>query len=174
LHDFYFFEFLVCLFCCCFSLRARIETMSSISESLQCSRRISETVPNPYSFDDYLRATTERKRIKEGCGGSRWQTQPQSTPTFFLPQHLYDLNPFKYAVQESDFLKVHQQNKRLSLSLSLSLYLSELFPFGSFFNGLSVMLVFGFKFQPRYISSFFSMILTMLLCPVEAWNIHAF
>ncbi|XP_062153524.1 myb family transcription factor MOF1-like [Alnus glutinosa] len=86
--------------------RARIETMSSISESLQCSRRISETVPNPYSFDDYLRATTERKRIKEGCGGSRWQTQPQSTPTFFLPQHLYDLNPFKYAVQKSDFLKV--------------------------------------------------------------------
>ncbi|KAE8076438.1 hypothetical protein FH972_015090 [Carpinus fangiana] len=84
--------------------RARIETMSSICcESLQCSERIRETVPNPYYFDDYLRAMSERKGIKEGCGGSRWQTQqPQSTPTFFLPQQ----NPFKYAVQESDFLKI--------------------------------------------------------------------
>jgi hypothetical protein len=105
-------EGISCLFCC-FSLRARIETRSSICcESLQCSERIRETVANPYYFDDYLRAMSERKGIKEGCGGSRWQTQqPQSTPTFFLPQQ----NPFKYAVQESDFLKVHH----ISLSLSL-------------------------------------------------------
>lgn len=92
--------------------RSRIETTSSISESLQCSQRINETVPNPYSYDDYLRAMTERKGIKEACGGSRWQTQqPQS---FFLPQQqdLYDLNPFKYAVQESDFLKVDVSTRR--------------------------------------------------------------
>ncbi|XP_075656537.1 myb family transcription factor MOF1-like isoform X1 [Castanea sativa] len=84
--------------------RARIETMSSISESLQCSQRINETVANPYSFDDYMRAMAEHKGIKEGWG-SRWQTQPQS-PAFFLPQDLYNLNSVKYAVQESHFLKV--------------------------------------------------------------------
>ncbi|KAF5449958.1 hypothetical protein F2P56_030351 [Juglans regia] len=86
--------------------RARIETLSSISESLQCSQRISETVPNPYCFDDYLRAMTEHRGIKEGYAGSRWQTQPQST-AFYLPQDLYNRSSFKYAVEkESDFLEV--------------------------------------------------------------------
>ncbi|XP_048318060.1 myb family transcription factor MOF1 [Ziziphus jujuba] len=81
------------------SKRARIETTSSISESLQCSQRICETVTNPYTFDDYLVAMGEHnKGIKEA---------PHST-AFSLPQHLYNLNPFKYAVQESDFLKVNK------------------------------------------------------------------
>ncbi|KAB1206081.1 hypothetical protein CJ030_MR7G009310 [Morella rubra] len=85
--------------------RARTETMSSNCESLQCSQRICETGPNPYSFDDYLRAISEQTGIKEGYGCSRWQTQPQS-PAFFLPQNLYNLSSFKYAVKESDFLKL--------------------------------------------------------------------
>ncbi|GMY18071.1 myb family transcription factor PHL12-like [Fagus crenata] len=130
--------------------RKRIETMSSISESLQCRQRISENettvVPNPYCFDDYMRAMSgEHRGIKEGCGSSRWQTQPQSPP-FFLPQDLYNLNSFKYAVhEESHCLKVsgledqkhtpekmskHERNGRRSakqevggfeLSLSLSM-----------------------------------------------------
>ncbi|KAG2707656.1 hypothetical protein I3843_05G145400 [Carya illinoinensis] len=86
--------------------RARMETLSSISESLQCSQRISETAPNPYSFDDYLRAMTEHRGIKEGYVGSRWQAQPQST-AFYLPQDLYNRSSLKYAVEkESDFLEV--------------------------------------------------------------------
>ncbi|KAF3431003.1 hypothetical protein FNV43_RR25733 [Rhamnella rubrinervis] len=84
------------------SKRARIATTSSISESLQCGsqRRICETVTNPYSFDDYLLAMAEHKHkgIKE----------PPHSIAFSLPQHLYNLNPFKYAVQESDFLKVNK------------------------------------------------------------------
>ncbi|KAJ9708699.1 hypothetical protein PVL29_000627 [Vitis rotundifolia] len=81
--------------------RARIETMSSISENLQCSQRICETVAIPYSFDDYL---AEKRGIKEG-GGFRWQTQAPS-PAFPLPHDLYNLNPFGYAAEESDFLKI--------------------------------------------------------------------
>lgn len=81
--------------------RARIETMSSISENLQCSQRICETVATPYSFDDYL---AEKRGIKEG-GGFRWQTQAPS-PAFPLPHDLYNLNPFGYAAEESDFLKI--------------------------------------------------------------------
>lgn len=81
--------------------RARIETMSSISENLQCSQRICETVATPYSFDDYL---AEKRGIKEG-GGFRWQTQAPS-PAFPLPHDLYNLNPFGYAAEESDFLQI--------------------------------------------------------------------
>lgn len=124
--------------CFPFPLRARIETMSSISESLQCSQRINETVSNPYSFDDYMRAMAEHKGIKEGWG-SRWQTQPQS-PAFFLPQDLYNLNSIKYAVQESHFLKVYYQKEYMYLSFSFSGI-----AFSSFFNGLSVLLVFSFN-----------------------------
>lgn len=111
-------------------LRARIETMSSISENLQCSQRICETVANPYSFDDYL---AEKRGIKEG-GGFRWQTQapsPAPAPAFPLPQHLYNLNPFGYAAEESDFLKVPQP--RPSLSFSLSYYSSQPLLFFLFF-----------------------------------------
>lgn len=95
--------------------RARVETMSSNSESLHCSQRISEAVPHPYPFDDYLRAMSERTGLKDGCGSSRWQTQPQST-AFFLPRDLYDLNPFKYATQEPDVRKVRciEHQKHLS------------------------------------------------------------
>lgn len=85
-------------------LRARIETMSSISENLQCSQRICETVAAPYSFDDYL---AEKRGIKEG-GGFRWQTQAPS-PAF--------PNPFGYAAEESDFLKVHQSFSLYSVLL---------------------------------------------------------
>lgn len=126
--------------CFPFPLRARIETMSSISESLQCSQRINETVSNPYSFDDYMRAMAEHKGIKEGWG-SRWQTQPQS-PAFFLPQDLYNLNSIKYAVQESHFLKVYYQKEYMYLSFSFSF---SGIAFSSFFNGLSVLLVFSFN-----------------------------
>ena len=93
-------------------LRARIETMSSISENLQCSQRICETVATPYSFDDYL---AEKRGIKEG-GGFRWQTQAPS-PAFPLPHDLYNLNPFGYAAEESDFLKVHQSFSLYSVLL---------------------------------------------------------
>ncbi|KAL5554157.1 hypothetical protein UlMin_041558 [Ulmus minor] len=64
--------------------------------------RISQTtVPSPYGFDDYLVVLAEKNGIKE--------------PHFSLPspqeqqqQKLHMLNPFKYAVQESDFFKVNK------------------------------------------------------------------
>ncbi|OMO72632.1 hypothetical protein COLO4_27544 [Corchorus olitorius] len=95
------------------SKRARIETKSSISDqNLQCSQGICETVSNPYSYDDYLQNMAVHKGIKEGNGAFIWEhSQGQSgasaTPNLFLPHdHLYNLNPFKYSVEESDFLKV--------------------------------------------------------------------
>ncbi|XWS69428.1 hypothetical protein CRYUN_Cryun04dG0178200 [Craigia yunnanensis] len=91
------------------SKRARIETRSSISDqNLQCSQGICETVSNPYSFDDYLQTMAVHKGIKEGNGAFMWehtQSQGQST-TFSQPHDLYNLNSFKYSVEESDFLKV--------------------------------------------------------------------
>lgn len=116
-------------------LRARIETMSSISENLQCSQRICETVATPYSFDDYL---AEKRGIKEG-GGFRWQTQAPS-PAFPLPHDLYNLNPFGYAAEESDFLKVHQ---------SFSLYSVLLF-----FTSFSPLLLKKKKFRVECIAGF--------------------
>ncbi|XP_002521884.2 myb family transcription factor MOF1 [Ricinus communis] len=85
------------------SKRARIETKSSISDTnLQCSQGICEAVTNPYALDDYM-------GIKEGNGGGfRWEqthSKPQFTP-FSLPHDLCNLNSFKYAVEESDFLKI--------------------------------------------------------------------
>ncbi|KAF8389619.1 hypothetical protein HHK36_024138 [Tetracentron sinense] len=80
--------------------RARIET-SSIPHKLQCSQRICETVTTPYCFDDYLHAMAEKRIIKEGF---KWQTESPST-AFSLPHDLYDHNAFRYAVEESDFLK---------------------------------------------------------------------
>ncbi|KAF2305745.1 hypothetical protein GH714_007977 [Hevea brasiliensis] len=85
------------------SKRARIETRSSISDqNLQCSQGICETVTNPYSIDDYT-------GIKEGNGGGFRceRTHSKSKPTAFsLPHDLCGLNSFKYAVEESDFLKI--------------------------------------------------------------------
>ncbi|OMO60762.1 hypothetical protein CCACVL1_23887 [Corchorus capsularis] len=53
------------------------------------------------------------KGIKEGNGAFIWEHSQQgqsgasATPNLFLPHdHLYNLNPFKYSVEESDFLKV--------------------------------------------------------------------
>ncbi|KAI4313532.1 hypothetical protein L6164_026505 [Bauhinia variegata] len=116
------------------SKRARIETTSSISESLQCSQRICETVPNPYSFYDYMQAMAEQhKGIKELYGGSRWQNQPHSTAFNFLPD-FGKLSSFKCPKQESDFPQVNEveniktaahaedeDDKGCELSLSLSL-----------------------------------------------------
>ncbi|KAG8503478.1 hypothetical protein CXB51_001458 [Gossypium anomalum] len=93
--------------------RARIETKSSISDqNLQCSQGVCERVSNPYFYDDYLQTMAVYKGIKEGNGAFIWehtqshpQAQGQST-TFSLPHDLYNLNSFKYSVEESDFLKV--------------------------------------------------------------------
>ncbi|OAY25406.1 myb family transcription factor MOF1 [Manihot esculenta] len=87
--------------------RARIETTSSISDqNLQCSQGICEIVTNPYSADDYM-------GIKEGNGGGfRWeQTHSKSKATAFsLPHDLCSLKSFKYAVEESNFLKIAKQD----------------------------------------------------------------
>ncbi|KAA8532380.1 hypothetical protein F0562_032365 [Nyssa sinensis] len=91
--------------------RDRIETMSSISENLQCSQRICETVTNPYCFDDYMQTVAEKSGMKEDLGGFSRQTHeaaPMST-AFSLPHDLfYNLNnAFGHAdaVEESDFVK---------------------------------------------------------------------
>ncbi|XP_052203941.1 myb family transcription factor MOF1-like [Diospyros lotus] len=103
--------------------RTRIEKMSSFSESLQCSQRISEAVANPYGFDDYTQNMAEQKGIKEEkeCV-HRWQRQQQSHEeaeaapiftAFSLPHHLF-YNPSSAhadAVEESDFLKISMQEE---------------------------------------------------------------
>ena len=143
-----------------FFLRARIETMSSISENLQCSsQRISETVANPYRFDDYL---AEKRGIKEGGGGFRWQTQQPPSPAFPLPHDLYNLNPLGYASEESDFLKVPPLNL---LSLSLSLYCMLLFLFLFFF--FFWRLFAGFVFE---LSSFNSFYLVFFIFETSKFN----
>ncbi|PON38903.1 Homeodomain-like [Trema orientale] len=97
------------------SKRARIETRSS---SLQCSsERIvsssNETVRNPYCFDDYnlvaLGLGDEKQQQQQQLKGIK---EPHSSP-FSLPlRRLDNLNPFKYAVQESDFFKVNKLGDR--------------------------------------------------------------
>ncbi|KAL7000692.1 hypothetical protein U1Q18_001845 [Sarracenia purpurea var. burkii] len=112
--------------------RARIETMRPISENLQCSQRICETVGNTYCFDDYAQTVAadncgiwreeveeeeeeEEEQAEEG-GGCRWQLDQEATPiptSFSLPRHhlFYNLNnPIGHAgaVQESDFLKLQE------------------------------------------------------------------
>ncbi|RDX69117.1 putative Myb family transcription factor, partial [Mucuna pruriens] len=75
--------------------RARIEKTSLLSGILQCSQRICEAVPNPYTtFYDYLQSMGEQKGIKKICVGSIWQTPPLSTTFPMLPK------------QESDLLQV--------------------------------------------------------------------
>ncbi|CAK9158204.1 unnamed protein product [Ilex paraguariensis] len=100
--------------------RARIETMSSISENLQCSQRISDqTVPNPYYCDDYMQTMAEKSGIKEtNEKGFRWQTHEAASMSTFssLPLNLFHgLSPLGnvYAVEESDFLKIaeHEDEK---------------------------------------------------------------
>lgn len=126
-------------------LRARIETMSSISENLQCSQRICETVATPYSFDDYL---AEKRGIKEG-GGFRWQTQAPS-PAFPLPHDLYNLNPFGYAAEESDFLKVHQSFSLYSVLLFFTSFSPLLLKKKN--SGWSALLDFSLIFQVSTLS----------------------
>ncbi|XP_027362484.1 two-component response regulator ARR2-like [Abrus precatorius] len=76
--------------------RARIDKTSSLSGILQCSQRICEAVPNPYTtFYDYcLQTIAEQNGIKKICVGSIWHTQPFSTTFPMLP------------MQESDLLQV--------------------------------------------------------------------
>ncbi|EXB53945.1 Putative Myb family transcription factor [Morus notabilis] len=105
------------------SKRARMETRSSnISECHeQEESRISsceKLVSNPYCFDDYLMALAERNYgIKEQPLLQQQHTQPHQYSTaaaFSLPpqHHLFtNLNPFKYAVQESDFFKVNEPDQ---------------------------------------------------------------
>ncbi|QCE08696.1 uncharacterized protein LOC114190254 [Vigna unguiculata] len=89
--------------------RARIETRSSISESLQCSQRLCDAVPNPYCFYDYLqKPMAEHKGIKEFCKASTWQTQTHSS---LLP-HFPNLTSFQCPIQQqSDFLQVTTLNE---------------------------------------------------------------
>jgi hypothetical protein len=100
------FAFLRLVFFCLNSLfyRARIETRSSLSEEfLQCSQGICETISNPYSFDDYAGIKEEVNGV-----GFKWEqtySNPQCT-AFSLPHDLYNFNPLKREVEESDFLKV--------------------------------------------------------------------
>ncbi|KAL2347908.1 hypothetical protein Fmac_001908 [Flemingia macrophylla] len=87
------------------SKRARIEKASLVSGILQCSQRISEAVPNPYTtFYDYLQTMAEQKGIKKICVASMWQTQPLSTTFPMLPK------------QESDFLQVDKLNEKQALN----------------------------------------------------------
>ncbi|TKY50760.1 putative Myb family transcription factor [Spatholobus suberectus] len=92
--------------------RARIETRSSISESLQCSQRLCDAVPNPYCFYDYLQPMAEHKGIKELCEASTWQTQPHSA---LLPD-FPSLTSFKCPNQQSEFLQVTKLNEGKSTS----------------------------------------------------------
>jgi len=104
--NFYFFASFEIPFRLDSLLRARIETRSSISESLQCSLRLCDAVPNPYCFYDYLQnPMAEHKGIKEFCKASTWQIQPHSS---LLP-HFPNLTSFQSPNQNSDFLQVQAQ-----------------------------------------------------------------
>ncbi|XP_014519772.1 putative Myb family transcription factor At1g14600 [Vigna radiata var. radiata] len=93
--------------CSNFSLkRARIEKTSFLSGFPQCSQRICDAVPNPYTtFYDYLHSMAEQKGIKKICAGSILQTQPLSTT--FLPM---------LPSQASDFLQVAYLNDKQALN----------------------------------------------------------
>ncbi|KAJ6771767.1 MYB-LIKE DNA-BINDING DOMAIN SHAQKYF CLASS PROTEIN [Salix koriyanagi] len=85
------------------SKRARIETRSSISaEFLQCSQGICETISNPYSVND-------NAGIKKANGGGfKWEqahSKPQPAASS-LPHDLYNTNPSRREVEETDFLKI--------------------------------------------------------------------
>ncbi|KAK7310199.1 hypothetical protein RJT34_07545 [Clitoria ternatea] len=86
--------------------RGRIERTSSFSGILQCSQRICEAVPNPYTtfYDYYLQTMGEQRGIKKICVGSIWQTQPLSTTFPMLSK------------QESDLLQVAKLNDKQPLN----------------------------------------------------------
>ncbi|XP_030506890.2 uncharacterized protein LOC115721924 [Cannabis sativa] len=99
------------------------------SSRVQCNRKriisstSNERVRNPYYFDDY---NSKLLGLGLGCHDHHHHQpqlqphQPQqqlfkgiikethSSPPFSLPHSLYNLNPFKYAVQESDFFKANK------------------------------------------------------------------
>ncbi|CAJ1932885.1 unnamed protein product [Sphenostylis stenocarpa] len=87
------------------NIRARFERTSLLSGFLQCSQRVCEAVPNPYTtFHDHLQRMAEQKGIKKICAGSIWHTQPLSTT--FLPM---------LPNQESDLLPVAKLNDKEGL-----------------------------------------------------------
>ncbi|XP_020213285.1 myb family transcription factor PHL6 [Cajanus cajan] len=96
--------------------RARFETRSSISESLQCSQRLCDAVPNPYCLYDYLQPMAEHKGIKELCEASACQTQPHSS---LLP-NFPNLTSFKFPNPQSDFLQVTKLNQGMSTSKAIN------------------------------------------------------
>ncbi|CAK9163705.1 unnamed protein product [Ilex paraguariensis] len=103
--------------------RALIETKICITENLQCSQRLSETVTNPYYFDDCMQIMAEKSEIKgREEKGFRWENQEAaifSTTAFPLPHNLFhSLNTGGNvgAVGESDFLKIAEQQDQKCLS----------------------------------------------------------
>ncbi|KAF9624730.1 hypothetical protein IFM89_013268 [Coptis chinensis] len=90
--------------------RARIETSSSISQNLQCSERICETVSFPYCFDDYLQHNAEKREGIKEC--YRWQTETPNT-LFSLPNNSCKLNATCPYTEESAFYKKPMQDEQL-------------------------------------------------------------
>ncbi|KAJ1440344.1 SANT/Myb domain [Sesbania bispinosa] len=88
------------------SKRARIEKTSSLSGIIECSQRISEAVPNPYTtFYDYVQAMVQQQKgIKKICVGSIWQTQSNFKIFPMLPK------------QETDLLQVSKLNDKQPLN----------------------------------------------------------
>lgn len=131
--------------------RARIETRRSSTsddQRLECRQGVcGETVSNPYTFDDYDLHTMGvslpvpvpvHRGIKPGNGGFiREHKQGHQSTTFpDLPHdhHLYNLNSFKYSLQESDFLKVNHYNLIFLLSIILVLVPSQSFKFNRYMD----------------------------------------
>ncbi|XP_042493830.1 myb family transcription factor MOF1-like [Macadamia integrifolia] len=82
--------------------RGRIEMRSSMSNNMQCSQRICERVTSPYCFHDYLQNKDENGGIKVSF---RCEQAEASSSAFAMPHHLYNLNAFGYAIEESECIK---------------------------------------------------------------------
>ncbi|XP_043716952.1 myb family transcription factor MOF1-like [Telopea speciosissima] len=105
--------------------RARIERTSSITKNMKCSQRICDRVTSPYYFHDYLQNMAEKGGgiIKESF---RWQQQQQqqqeaeaTSSTFSIPpHHLYNLNAFGYAIEESELFKISRLDDQQQLSFT--------------------------------------------------------
>ncbi|KAM7484771.1 hypothetical protein LguiA_000780 [Lonicera macranthoides] len=99
--------------------RARIEKL----------QRISETVSNPYSFDDSRQRMADKSRIKEeisfrGQAQAQAQAQAQEESSIFTgPKGLFhNLSPIGHvnAVKESDFLKISNRDDDENCTLTKS------------------------------------------------------
>ncbi|XP_027189402.2 uncharacterized protein [Cicer arietinum] len=120
--------------------RARIEKTSNfLTGILQCSQRICEADPNPYTtFYDYVQDMVEQqqKGIKEICVGSIWQTQPQYCNIFpMLPKqdtHLFQVTKLKEKKHVNEIGKtksVRAEDEEIGdCELSLSISLPHLSP----------------------------------------------